>query len=37
MFKRNITYTEYQILKIRYKFIKIITANDNEAVVFVWK
>lgn len=37
MIKKNVTYSEYRILKAIYADIKVLTANDESATVAVSK
>lgn len=34
---RNVTYTEYQILKVIYHDVRIIKADDNKATIVITK
>lgn len=37
MIKKNVTYSEYQILKAIYTNITVIIANDSNATIIIYK
>ena len=37
MIRKNVTYSEYQILKAIYSSVIIIRANDSNATVIIYK